>query len=643
MGKNLYFDYAAIVLEFVLLICILLRRMNKGRLNSVFVFLVITALSTTSMDIFAVAFDAHSGYIPEKIFFHTAYLLLRAFTSFFYLSYVIVITETWFLASNTWVKKVLLLLPITIVSGFIISNLVTGKVFYLDENTNYTRGDSFFWLYIFNAYYVLYGILKTIQFRRYMELERIFSMLASMGFIVAAAAAQYYMPNLLIDMFAAAIGLLLIFMLVHRPYEIIDVDTGLIHTTSYVRDMRRSLDCKKPELVLMINITNFQVLREMLGYTDTAVLKRSIADDISSYVKSKRIKAEVYYTGTGCYRIRYMSVDVPAIEEHAEFFNELFKNKHEFSGLQVNAVACVCIASMPEDIPDMAALSAFETGLNSEYTGNVLYSSDICRKVRYDLIRDMDSIIENALSESEFEVYYQPIWSTQKKRYTCAEALIRLNTRKYGSISPELFIPAAEKSGAINRIGDYVSHSVFEFISSDDFSELGLDYIEINLSPVQCLTNGYADELVSEMKELGIEPDKINLEITESASFEHHSAVMQNINKLHDAGVSLSLDDFGTGYSNMTRIASMPFSIIKIDKSLTDVRKNPNLQIVLVNVVKMIKALGMKIVVEGIENEESVRMFDNMGCEYIQGFYYSKALPKSELIDFVKDRRNKQR
>ena len=110
------------------------------------------------MDIFAVAFDAHSGYIPEKIFFHTAYLLLRAFTSFFYLSYVIVITETWFLASNTWVKKVLLLLPITIVSGFIISNLVTGKVFYLDENTNYTRGDSFFWLYIFNAYYVLYGI-----------------------------------------------------------------------------------------------------------------------------------------------------------------------------------------------------------------------------------------------------------------------------------------------------------------------------------------------------------------------------------------------------------------------------------------------------------------------------------------------------
>lgn len=635
MEKNLYFDYAAIVLEIVLLSCILVRKMTNGRMNCVFVFLITTALLTTSMDILAVAFDGYGpGYIIEKYFFHTGYLLLRAFTSFFYLSYIIVLTDTWFKAMSGLIKKVVLFLPIGLVVALVISNFWTHNLFYLDEHDVYTRGNMFIWLYIVNFYYIAYSIVKIFRYSRYMEREKILSLLFAFGMVITAAIVQFIIPRILVDMFAYAIGLLLAFILVHRPEEIVDTDTGLMRTVAYVRDMRQSLDTGKKETLIMINVSNFHVIREMIGYNYTLAVKKRIAYEITEYFRTKSIPIEAYYIGSGAYRVRSMGREYDA-EDAANYFNDLFKESEQYGGIMINMTVCVCIVRLSEDITSFEALAAFESGLNDEYTGNVLYGSEICRKVRYNLVREMDTIIENALRDDEFEVVYQPIWSLHQKKYASAEALVRLNTKKYGPISPELIIPAAEKSGAIHRLGMYILENVCEFISSEEFERLGLDYIEVNLSPVQCLQNNLAGNITEILKKHNVPPEKLNLEITETATFEGHSSVMNNITKLNKAGIGLSLDDFGTGYSNMTRIASMPFSLIKLDKSLTDVDNNPNLAIVVENLVKMIKSLGMKIVVEGVEDEHGADLFDGMGCEYIQGYYYSKPLKKNDMISFI--------
>ena len=176
---------------------------------------------------------------------------------------------------------------------------------------------------------------------------------------------------------------------------------------------------------------------------------------------------------------------------------------------------------------------------------------------------------------------------------------------------------------------------VCEFIGSTEYAQLDLDYIEINLSPAQCMENDLAKNMIDIMDKNHVQPEQVNLEITESASGELQNSVMDNITALHNAGINFSLDDFGTGYSNMTRIAALPFRIIKLDKTFTKIDDNPNLIIVLENVIKMIKALNMKVVVEGIETKELVDIFSDMDCEYIQGYYYSKPLPKKEFIKFI--------
>jgi len=247
----------------------------------------------------------------------------------------------------------------------------------------------------------------------------------------------------------------------------------------------------------------------------------------------------------------------------------------------------------------------------------------------------MDTIIESALSNKRFEVYYQPIYSVKEKKFHSAEALIRLKDEKYGFISPEVFIPVAEKSGAIHKIGDFVLEQVCAFIASDEYKKLGMSYIEVNLSVVQCMQPKLANHIMEILTRYGVRPEQLNLEITETAASISQQALEDNIKDLTNMGMKFSLDDFGTGYSNMQRIVKLPFDIIKLDRTFTELYDNPKLGIVLTNAINMIKAMKMKIVVEGVETEEMLKLFSELECEYIQGYYFSKPIPREEFVKFI--------
>ena len=250
------------------------------------------------------------------------------------------------------------------------------------------------------------------------------------------------------------------------------------------------------------------------------------------------------------------------------------------------------------------------------------------------LLTDVDDIIERAFANHSFHVYYQPIYSIEKKKFLSAEALLRLIDEKEGFISPEVFIPAAEKSGAIHKIGDFVMEEVCRFIASDEYKKLGLEYIEVNLSVSQCMRHGLAEHLLAIMKKYGVSSDQVNLEITETAASYDQNVMAENLSELSSAGISFSLDDYGTGYSNMYRIAALPLKIVKLDKTFVN-NQNAKMWTILQNTVRMIKDLNMEIVVEGIETEDMVKKFSDLHCDFIQGFYFSKPVPREEFVQFI--------
>lgn len=331
------------------------------------------------------------------------------------------------------------------------------------------------------------------------------------------------------------------------------------------------------------------------------------------------------------------------IEDTAKLINQALKYGVNIKHMDVNLITHICIARCPEDFDDYESLMYFGERFSSDndYTGEIVYAKDIFNKEQFDLHKNLDGIIENAITNRKFHVYYQPIYSVKEQKFNSAEALLRLIDDTYGFIPPDVFIPIAEKSGAIHKIGAYVLDEVCSFIASEDFASLNIDYIEINLSVAQCMHKELPDLVLDTLKRYNLSPDKINLEITETAASYAQNIMAENINRLNEAGINFSLDDYGTGYSNIQRVSTLPLKIVKLDRSFVNVEDNPKMFIVLENTIKMLKDMEMEIVAEGIETEQLVNKFSDMNCEYIQGYYFSKPIPKNDFIAFVANNNKK--
>ena len=242
-----------------------------------------------------------------------------------------------------------------------------------------------------------------------------------------------------------------------------------------------------------------------------------------------------------------------------------------------------------------------------------------------------------AFSKKNIEVFYQPIYSTKEKKFVSAEALVRLKAEDGRMLFPGDFIPEMELDGRILILGKAVFTKVCEFISENNMEELGLHYIEVNLSAVQCMQEELAKTYIDIMEKYKVDPKYINLEITETAQ-SNRKALLENIRVLKDYGVSFSLDDFGTGNSNLNYIVEVPVQIVKFDKQMVNSYfENRIASYVMNSTIEMIKGLGHKIVFEGVEEKYQLDKAEEMNVEFIQGYYFSKPINQKAFLKFIKD------
>ncbi len=639
MGKVAYFDYCALIMFGIVLGTTVLRKMTRGQLNRFFLNMVFVCVLTTLADLCAVTLDnLGPGYIVGKHVSHTAYLYLHSLLTPVYIIYLAIQTDTVHKFKRNRIQQAMLIVPVVIITLLMIVNCFYPVMYYLDEQDTYTRGSAFAVLYVIAAFYILYGTMYIFKYRKTVSKRRLIALVSVFPLMMIAVVIQMIFKNYVVEMFANACGILFITMMIQRPEERIDPETGLLKLSAYVSDMRRAFMNEKSIQVIMLNVVNYKPLQEMLGYDATIDAKKLIVDKMVALDKQYGMNSELYYLADGKFRFVVGERHFDKVKSVADEMNSFMKQDLLLHQMDLNMISCVCITRCPEDVEDLDSLMAFGSDFNvKHYNGEVLYAADIYKKEYYDIKRDIDRIIESALANHKFSVYYQPIYSVKEDKFHSAEALLRLYDEKYGFIAPDIFIAAAEKSGAIHRIGDFVLEEVCKFIASDRFEKLGLDYIEINLSVVQCMQNNMAQKVLDMIDKYHVRPDQINLEITETAASYSQKTMMDNLLVLNEAGVHFSLDDFGTGYSNMKRIASLPLYLVKLDKSFTDVEDNPRLQIVLENTIQMIKAMNLQIVVEGVETENLVKQFSDLQCEYIQGYYYSRPVPQDEFVKFIEE------
>lgn len=256
----------------------------------------------------------------------------------------------------------------------------------------------------------------------------------------------------------------------------------------------------------------------------------------------------------------------------------------------------------------------------------------------YDEI-DYDTIVENkklengfekALADKKFEVWYQPKFNSHTGKIVGSEALIRWRADDGSLISPGRFIPLFEKNGNIIRLDEYVFREVCR--QQKEWQKEGIQIlpVSVNISRFSLYYSNVVEKYERIINYYDVDHKYVQIEITESAIIEN-TVIVELIQKFHDAGFDILLDDFGSGYSSLASLNQMPFNTIKLDKSLVDYVGNENGEKLLKFIVQLVQSLGMKITAEGVEYKEQLDFLENLNCDDIQGFYFSKPLM---LADF---------
>lgn len=625
--------------------------MTSGRINHLFTsFIWIIFLNTICDFITGAPEDIIGNIYNNRTIMYlcsSLYFVFRTLTPVIYISFIGNTVGNWSKFRKNKVFWGLYIIPYTIVPVLILINTFKPIIFYFDADNNYNRGKYLIILYIIANYYMLLGFIYLYKIRKILSKDKLFAMFSLYGINIIAAIVQFLYPKLLIEMFSMTIAALLITMFILRAEETIDIYSDANSYNDFCSKLKNYTDAKMPISIIFIKIKNSTSLVNLLGNDTFNHLIKTLSNkikpeyesntDILSIVSANGYSQQLYYLLNGTYACifegNYSEKEVSAERER------IFKIAN--TNVNINSVnlpldICVCEIKFPDEFKSYEEVMDFSATFDKNIIGSGSYSFSELNKDQQHIIKEnIDTVISDALKKNKFEMYYQPIYDTKKGKFTTCEALIRLHDSDH-LIPPSIFIPVAEKSGAIYNIGDFVLNSTFKSYSEEKMNDLGIEFLEINLSAMQCMK----DDLISKVQILSktyhVPTNCINFEITETATDYIQDIVTRNLKKIKELGYDISLDDYGTGYSNLMRMTCFPFTIVKLDKNFVNRIDTANMQTVMKNTINMMKELGLKIVVEGVEDEATAKWFIDNNCDYIQGFLYARPMPISDLIEFLK-------
>ena len=508
-------------------------------------------------------------------------------------------------------------------------------VFTLDPVNGYHRGNNF-WFYGLcstKAFYVVFSLFIIALHHRYILKTKMQIMYFFIVTISITSLVQLFHYGLLIESFGMSLVTLVYFFFIQKPEEMVDASTDTLNQSALQRMIRYTLAVGKKFTCITIYIDDTMFIANTFGIPQM----NAFLTDAGNFLKQNFSYANVFSRQQGCFCIVIKDADQQKINNTIALLNNRFQRTWMRDNVELKLYIRLCIIECPKDAESPEEVMDIINMISSDerYRQSVVFASEIDLKYRRRTIY-IEHCLRNGLTENRFDVFYQPIWSTAEKKLIGAEALIRLKDESGHFISPEDFIPIAEKTGAILRIGEYVFESVCLALSQINIEEYGIKKIDINLSVAQCMQEILAEQILKIQSIYQIPTSIINLEITETAAAHTPEILLKNMQDLADAGFELSLDDYGSGYSNMSYMLNLPFKMIKIDKyivwaAFTDKRAEK----ALAATIKMIKEIGMTVLAEGVETPEQAEWLTASGCDYLQGFYYSRPIPKKEFLDIM--------
>ncbi len=408
-----------------------------------------------------------------------------------------------------------------------------------------------------------------------------------------------------------------------------DYLTKLPNRMHFVERLSEELEHGSNGAIMLLDIDNFKSINDTLGHVYGDHLLRMVADRFNQICDQKMFCARL---GGDEFLILLLQVeDTAQINDYAMKIQKIFEEAFVYDEIENYINFSMGITQFPQDSmnldqlimnADTAMYKVKHSGKNSYIYYQEAMKDEIKSK------KDTEAILRQALKERGFYLSYQPQVDAKTGEIIGFEALLRL---KNYNLSPGLFIPVAEETGHIIQIGRWVAEEAIMQLERWRRKGFPEKIISINYSSKQLRDRNYITYLKHLLREYDINPSCLEIEITESFFLENNSQTMEFLMDLKEAGLKIALDDFGTGYSSLNYLTFIPVDKIKLDKSINDKFLQSDHIEVMNSIISLAHSLKLKLTAEGIEDIDKYLQLRNGGCDYIQGYLFSKPLKAEEI------------
>ncbi len=411
--------------------------------------------------------------------------------------------------------------------------------------------------------------------------------------------------------------------------------TGLSNKLSLYEDTKSLLmDGNRKAALIYLDIDNFKYVNDTLGHAVGDHLIMKVGERLSSLdCKVYRLSGDEFIMFLTDIR------GVDDVEHFAEGVLSKFSEEFEILNIVLHISVSFGIVMFPEHGTNLDQLL--------QYADIAMYrAKELGRKryVIYDHIlnkvfterADIEKYLHKALDNNEFDLHYQPQYDLKNNRITGLEALLRWNNPVLGSVSPVKFIKVAEDTHIIVPLGSWVLQKACSFLK--ELNELGFEDLtmSVNISILQLLQNDFCDIVAETIRQMNINPQNLELEITETMLVESFDSIVPKLEQLREMQVRIALDDFGKGYSSLNYLKQLPIDTLKVDKSFIDSIMEENGENLTGHIVTIGKSMGLCIIAEGVEKQEQLEYLIKHECDKIQGYLYCRPKPNADIVTILK-------
>lgn len=394
---------------------------------------------------------------------------------------------------------------------------------------------------------------------------------------------------------------------------------------------------KQSHAVLFMDLDRFKNVNDSLGHTAGDTLLKIVADRLLDIVRGNDVVARL---GGDEYTI--LLEDIPNAHKAAEVSQriiEALSKPFDLQGHRIMSSPSIGIVIYPDHgtTPEELLKNADAAMYHAKNMGgnNYWYFTEAMNNAAHKRL-EMEEALHNALIKNEFILHYQPKINTKTGKLVGMEALVRWKRNGDGLVPPNEFIPLAEETGLIIPIGNQIIRTAIQQTKlwANDISTK--NKVAINISPKQFRQAEFLDHIKYALDEFDLPPEYLEIEITEAAVMENTNEAIATMRKIKDYGITLTMDDFGTGYSSLSYLKEFPIDCLKIDQSFikdmqeSDVNKN-----IVDTIIGLAHNLNLEVVAEGVETTEQVSLLTDLGCDTLQGFYFSKPIPPNQMKELL--------